>query len=120
MGHDFSEVFMRMHDLNIKSKDVDIERLTDIHNKLVNLFRDVEKIIQNPIEKTLLELKEKEEEIYAQIREEFDGHVDKLQNNKDYDGNIFVDAVSIIELSVSKVRDIRKLLLEFVRKYPNS
>ena len=120
LGHDFSQVFMRMHDLGIKSEDVDIEKLTDIHNRLIELFRDMEDVIQNPIEKTLLELKDKEEQIYAHIRDEFDNHVERLQEDKKYNGNIFVDAVSIIELSVSKARDIRKLLLKFVRDYPEN
>jgi phosphate:Na+ symporter len=119
LGHDFSQVFLRMHTLGIKSEDVNIEKLTDIHNRLIDLFREMEDLIQNPVEKTLMEFKNKEEEIYAQIREEFDNHVERLQEDKKYNGNIFVDAVSIIELSVSKVRDIRKLLLQFVRKYPN-
>ena len=118
LGHDLSEVFLRMHDLGIQSKDVDIEKLTDIHNRLIELFRDIEMVIQNPTEKELLGIKVKEEEIYTQIRNEFDVHVHKLQQDTKYNGNIFVDAVSIIELSVSKVRDIRKLLLRQVREYP--
>ena len=49
-----------------------------------------------------------EKEIGIQITE-LDGYAK-------YDGNIFVDAISIIELSVSKVRDIRKVLLKQVRQ----
>jgi phosphate:Na+ symporter len=119
LGTDFSEVFLRMHDLGIQKKDVDIERLTDIHNRLIELFKDIEAVIQNPVEKELLDIKTKEEEIYALIRSEFDIHVNRLQEDDKYNGNIFVDAVSIIELSVSKVRDIRKVLLKFVRDFPN-
>ncbi len=44
------------------------------------------------------------------VKQDFDIHVERLQKEDDYDGNIFVDAISIIELTVSKVRDIRKLL----------
>jgi len=44
------------------------------------------------------------------IEEDFDTHVERLQKHNEYNGNIFVDAISVIELSVSKVRDIRKLL----------
>lgn len=119
LGNDFSRVFKRMHNLGIQSKDVDIEKLTDIHNRLIELFRMIETVIQDPRERELLEIKVKEEEIYAQIREEFDVHVQKLQENDKYDGSIFVDAVSIIELSVSKARDIRKLLLRQVKGFPN-
>jgi phosphate:Na+ symporter len=119
LGNDLSEVFQRMHNLGILSKDVDIEKLTNIHNELIQLFKSIEVVIQNPEEKELLDIKSKEEEIYGQIREEFDIHVHKLQEDGKYSGNIFVDAVSIIELSVSKVRDIRKVLLKFVREYPN-
>lgn len=119
LGKDFSRVFERMHNLGIESKDVDIEKLTDVHNRLIELFRMLEAVIQSPAEKELREIKVKEEEIYAQIREEFDVHVQKLQGDSKYDGSIFVDAVSIIELSVSKARDIRKLLLRQVRGFSN-
>jgi len=108
-----------MHDLGIQSKDVGIERLTDVHNRLIELFRMIELAIQGVSERELQEIKVKEEEIYAQIREEFDVHVHKLQEEERYNGSIFVDAVSIIELSVSKARDIRKLLLRQVRGFPN-
>jgi Na+/phosphate symporter len=118
LGNDFSKVFERMHKLGIQSKDVDIEKLTDIHNRLIELFRMVEKVIQGSTEEELQNIKVKEEEIYAQIREEFDVHVRRLQEDEEYNGSIFVDAVSIIELSVSKARDIRKLLLRQVRGFP--
>jgi len=82
------------------------------------LFREIEQRIVDPKEDELQAIKPREEEIYAQIRQEFDLHVHKLQENEKYNGSIFVDAVSIIELSVSKVRDIRKLLLRQVRGFP--
>ncbi len=119
LGNDFSKVFERMHDLGIQSKDVDIEKLTDIHNRVIELFKMLEVAIQGVSERELQEIKVKEEEIYAQIRDEFDVHVNKLQEDEKYNGSIFVDAVSIIELSVSKARDIRKLLLRQVREFPN-
>jgi site-specific DNA-adenine methylase len=106
-----------MHELNINPVGIDIERLTGIHSKLILLFQEIQKDINNPNEEHLLHVKEKEEEIYEIIRQEFDLHVSKLQQVEEYNGNIFVDAVSIIELSVSKVRDIRKILLKHVREY---
>lgn len=118
LGNDFSEVFQRMHDLGLPPKEVNIERVTDIYNRLIELFRELERVLQQPTEKKLLHIKVLEEEIYAQIREEFDTHVYKLEEDGGYNGNIFVDAVSIIELSVSKVRDIRKILLKQVRDFP--
>ena len=118
LGNDFSKVFQRMHNLGIHREDMNIEKLTDIYNELIRLFRDIEQRIVDPKEDELQALKPKEEAIYAQIREEFDAHVHKLQENEEYNGSIFVDAVSIIELSVSKVRDIRKLLLRQVRGFP--
>jgi phosphate:Na+ symporter len=118
LGNDFSKVFERMHNLGIHRDDVNIEKLTDIYNELIRLFREIEKTIADPKEDELQAVKPKEEEIYAQIRQEFDAHVHKLQENEKYSGSVFVDAVSIIELSVSKVRDIRKLLLRQVRGFP--
>jgi phosphate:Na+ symporter len=119
LGNDFSEVFQRMHNLGIPKEDMSIEKVTDIYNRLMELFRQMEIVLQNPKETDLLNIKVKEEEIYAQIRNEFDEHVHRLQDEEKYNGNVFVDAISIIELSVSKVRDIRKILLKFVRDYPN-
>lgn len=118
LGDDFADVFKRMHSLNMDKRDVNIEKLTDIHNRLIGLFRDIEIAIQGSTEQELLQIKEKEEEIYAQIRNEYNIHVSMLQQDEKYNGNIFVDAISIIELSVSKVRDIRKLLLRQARGYP--
>lgn len=118
LGNDFSKVFERMHNLGIDRDDVNIEKLTDIYNELIRLFREIEQRIVDPKEEELQAIKPKEEEIYTQIREEFDAHVHKLQDGGKYNGSIFVDAVSIIELSVSKVRDIRKLLLRQVRGFP--
>lgn len=117
LGSDFSEIFGRMHNLGLSGDDLDIEKLTDIHNRLIDLFRDIEKAIQGASEKELLEIKVHEEEIYSMIRGEFDIHVAKLQKEDKYNGNVFVDAISVIELSVSKVRDIRKILLKYVREY---
>jgi len=115
LGMDFSEVFKRMHSLGIPYREVDIERLTSIHNRLIDLFRDIEKNIVSTNDKKLAAIKLKEEHIYNMVNEDFDTHVERLQGQDDYDGNIFVDAISIIELSVSKVRDIRKLLIRQLR-----
>jgi phosphate:Na+ symporter len=111
LGKDFADVFYKMHKSNIPRKDVDIEALTDIHNKLVELFKKLEEVIKNPTKKELDTLKSMEDKIHKMIREEFDGHVQKLQEHDDYLGNIFVDAISIIELAVSKVREIRRTLI---------
>jgi phosphate:Na+ symporter len=116
LGTDFSKIFVDMHTSGVKKEDVNIEKLTSIYNKLIELFRYIEKEITCCSEKELLDVKVKEEEIYSMIREEYDLHVKKLQQDADYDGSVFVDAMSIIELSVSKVRDIRKLLLKQVRE----
>ncbi len=116
LGNDLSQVFLRMHRLGIPSREVNIEKLTDIHNRLIDLFKDIELNIYDTTEKQLVAIKAKEEDIYALINLEFDVHVQRLQSEDNYDGNIFVDAISIIELSVSKVRDIRKLLLKQVRE----
>ncbi len=110
LGMDFSEVFQRMHNLGIPYREVDIERLTDIHNRLIDLFKDIERNILSTTPQKLALIKVKEEEIYNMVKQDFDIHVERLQKEDDYDGNIFVDAISIIELTVSKVRDIRKLL----------
>jgi len=117
LGNDFSKVFERMHTLGVPREDVNVETLTDIYNRLIELFRIIEEAIQGATEEELQSIKAREEEIYAQIRQEFDVHVHKLQQEGNYRGNIFVDAVSIIELSVSKTRDIRKILLKQVRDF---
>jgi len=118
-ANDLSEVFLRMHKLGMSQKDVNIEKITDIHNKLIDLFKDIEKNIIQTDEKKLLSIKRKEEEITGMIAQHFDTHVLRLQKDAKYDGNIFIDAVSIIESSVYKVRSIRKLLLKQIREYSN-
>lgn len=117
LGEDLADVFSRMHKFGVNPKSVGIERLTNVHNRLILLFREIEKSIVESDEKHLLEIKGMEEEIYEMIRNEFDRHVSRLQGEDKYEGSIFVDAVSIIESSVSKVRDIRKLLLKQLREH---
>jgi len=56
---DFFQVFKRMHDLNIPYREIDIERLTDIYNRLMSLFRDVEKNIVSTSTKKLTKIKKK-------------------------------------------------------------
>lgn len=106
-----------MHTLDVSPDEIPIGRLTEVFNLLVALFKSIEVQINKPNESELLAIKEKEEEIYSIINDEFNIHVRKLQESQSYHGNIFVDAISIIELSVSKVREIRKLLLKYVREF---
>lgn len=110
LGKDFSAVFEKMHELNIPKREVDIEALTDIHTKMIDLFKKTEVVIKNPTKKEISELRLLENKISNLIREYFDEHVQKLQTENEYQGSVFVDAISIIELSVSKVREIRKIL----------
>lgn len=117
LGKDFSKIFQRVHDFGIEEKDVNIEKLKGIHDRLIELFIVIKKAVLGCTKQELADIKVKEEEIYAQIREEYDTHVDKLQEDSKYSGGIFVDAISIIELSVSKIRDIRKLLLREIKSY---
>lgn len=117
LGVDFGNVFRRMHKSDISPDEIPINRLTDLYDNMMDLFDEIKMQIKSPNEKVLMELKDKEEEIYSIIREEYDKHVQRLQESTNYDGNVFVDAVSVIELSVSKLRDIRKLLLSFVREF---
>ncbi|HPQ79535.1 MAG TPA: Na/Pi symporter [Candidatus Dojkabacteria bacterium] len=117
LGSDFSKVFIRMHTLDVSPDEIPIGKLTEIFNMLIDLFKSIEVQINNPKESELLAIKLKEEEIYGIINDEFNIHVRKLQESQAYHGNIFVDAISIIELSVSKVREIRKLLLKYVREF---
>jgi phosphate:Na+ symporter len=110
LGKDLSDVFVRMHKLNISKREVDIEALTDIHNKLIELFKKTEIVIKNPTRRELDTLKMMENKTSKLIKEYFDVHVKKLQSEDEYQGAVFVDAISIIELSVAKVREIRKRL----------
>ena len=117
LGSDLSKVFTRMHTLDVSPDEIPIGKLTEVFNMLINLFKSIAVQINHPKESELLEIKLKEEEIYGIINDEFNIHVRKLQESQTYHGNIFVDAISIIELSVSKVREIRKLLLKYVREF---
>ena len=117
LGIDLGEIFTRMHKLGISPDEIPINRLTEIFNMLVDLFKSIEGQILKPKEKELIAIKGQEENIYKIINDEFNIHVGKLQEGQDYHGHIFVDAISIVELSVSKLREIRKLLLKYVREF---
>lgn len=109
LGRDLSSIFIKMHKLNISKQEVDIEALTDIHNKLIELFKKLEIVIKNPTKRELNKLKNMEDRIYRLVKEYFDIHVKKLQAEDDYQGSVFVDAISIIELAVSKVGEVRRI-----------
>jgi phosphate:Na+ symporter len=111
LGKDFSEVFKNMHKLNKAKSEVDIEALTDIHNKLIELFRKLEIAIKNPTKREFSKLKVLEDDMGKKIKEYFDVHVKKLEQEDNYQGSVFVDGISIIELSVSKAREIRKVFV---------
>ena len=78
----------------------------------MSLFEKIKKQISNPTMKKLESIKIDEEKMYAVIRSEFDNHVKQLQVSDGYSGDSFVEVVSIMEASVSKLRDIRKLLMK--------
>lgn len=112
---DLENVFTKLHKRGISKDDVQIEKITEMFNKLMVLFDLIKEQVLSPKEKELVKVKEKEEEIYFVVNSAFNSHVQKLQEEGKYHGNTFVDSVSIIEASVSKLRDIRKLLLRHVR-----
>ena len=112
---DLENVFTKLHKRGISKDDVQIEQITEMFNKLMVLFDLIKEQVLSPKEKELVKVKEKEEEIYFVVNSAFNSHVQKLQEEGKYHGNTFVDSVSIIEASVSKLRDIRKLLLRHVR-----
>lgn len=117
LGRDFSEVLLRMHTLRVPKKDVDIEALNVINSKLIDLFKILEDIVHKPTKKKLAEMKLAESEIHKEIQQQFEMHVDKLQTDDNYIGNIFVDAISTIEISVAKVRSVRRMLERRINKY---
>jgi len=110
LGQDLSEVFLRMHSIGVAKKDVCIDQLSSIHSEFLDLFKEVIPLILEPSEEKLKVMKERELKLTAHIQEHFDDHVTKLQQEDEYNGNVLVDAISILELATAKVREIRKLL----------
>ena len=109
LGQDFSDVFTRMHDLDFSNKDVCIDQLSAIHTEYLDLFKELIPLILEPTDEKIREIKKMELSLLGHIQEHFDTHVVKLQEEDNYNGNVFVDAVSILELATSKIRSIRKL-----------
>jgi len=110
LGKDLSNVFTRMHELGFKNKDVCIDQLSALHSEYLELLRYVIPLLLEPSDEKIKEIKKMELQLVGHIQEQFDIHVNMLQKEDDYNGNVFVDAVSIIELATSKVRTIRKLM----------
>lgn len=110
LGQDLSEVFTRMHTLGVAKKDVCIDQLSSIQSEFLDLVRELIPLILEPSEEKLKSIKERELKLTEHIQEHFDEHVTKLQEEDEYNGNVLVDAISILELATAKVREIRKLL----------
>ena len=108
---DFSRVFVRVHKMQCEEQ-MHITKVVEMFNMLMSLFEKIKKQISNPTMKKLESIKVDEEKMYAVIRSEFDNHVKQLQVSDGYSGDSFVEVVSIMEASVSKLRDIRKLLMK--------
>lgn len=111
LGKDFSKVFVRVHRMQ-SEEQMHIARVVEMFNMLMSLFEKIKKEIPNPSKNRLERIKVDEERMYAVIRSEFDNHVKQLQVSEEYSGDSFVEVVSIMEASVSKLRDIRKLLMK--------
>lgn len=111
LGMDFSRVFVRVHKMQCEEQ-MHITKVVEMFNMLMSLFEKIKKQISNPTMKKLESIKIDEEKMYAVIRSEFDNHVKQLQVSDGYSGDSFVEVVSIMEASVSKLRDIRKLLMK--------
>ena len=109
LGQDLSDVFTRMHELGFSNKDVCIDQLSAIHTEYLDLLKELIPLILEPTEEKIKEIRKMEVSLTSHIQEHFDIHVVKLQEEDDYNGNVFVDAISILELATSKVRSIRKL-----------
>ncbi len=109
LGEDLSDIFTRVHELNFSNKDVCIEQLSSINTEYLELLKELIPLILEPTEEKLKEIRKMELSLLGHIQEYFDIHVVKLQEEDDYNGNVFVDAVSVLELATAKVRSIRKL-----------
>lgn len=117
LGEELSKTFLRMHRFGINPTECDIEKITIIDNKLINLFQKVQECILKPDKIKLREIKDLEEELFEMISKDFDSHVCKLQDDENYNGTIFVEAITIIELSISKVQNIRRVLAKQINGY---
>ncbi len=110
LGQDLSYVFTKMHDYGAKDRDVCIDQLAIVNSRLVNLMRNLTPVIMKPNSRNIDNLNRLEIELNSKIGEQFDIHVKKLQEDDSYTGNVFIDAISLMELATAKVREISSLV----------
>ena len=110
LGQDLSDIFTKMHEIGFAEKNVCIDHLGKIHSEYLELIGELIPLILEPSDEKVKSIKDRELALTTHIQDHFDIHVKKLQEEDEYSGNVFVDAISILELATSKVREIRKIL----------
>ncbi|HOU76224.1 MAG TPA: Na/Pi symporter [Candidatus Dojkabacteria bacterium] len=110
LGKDLKDVFIKMHKKGIPQLSVDITSICQIEKQFQKLLNLLKVAILNNNAENIANLKEYENKIVANIQKNLDNHINKILEKKGYIGSVFVDALSILELSIAKVREIRKIL----------
>ena len=110
LGKDLKDVFMKMHQKGIPQITVDISSICQIEKEFEVLLDMLKTVIQKDGKKNIEALKDYETKVHRNIEKHLDKHINKILEKEGYIGSIFVDSISILELSVAKVREIRKIL----------
>lgn len=110
LAKDLSQVFLKMHKRGISPSTVNIASIQEIEKQFIDLLNILKATIKKNGPENLQQLKELEAQISKEIEKHLDIHIQKLQNEKGYVGSVFIDSLSVMELSVAKVREIRKIL----------
>ncbi|MEK6917004.1 MAG: hypothetical protein AABW92_04630, partial [Nanoarchaeota archaeon] len=114
LGEDLGQVSKDLFEKGINLPYESIEAVDKIYHKMKLNLDIIQKEFPYISEKIYHELKNNEEEILDLINARYEEHLIRLQDgDKEYKGSTFVESVTIMENSVSKLREIRK----FCEKY---
>lgn len=110
LGKELKDVFIKMHKKGIPQITVNINSIYELEKQFQYLLKLLKITISNTNSENIVKLKNHETKIVNNIQKNLDIHISKILEKEGYIGSVFVDALSILELSIAKVREIRKIL----------
>ncbi|MBT7392736.1 Na/Pi cotransporter family protein [archaeon] len=115
LGEDLGKISFEMFESGKDMSYESIEAVDTINKKFKATLLILKENLPYVAKKMHNKIKGSEEEILNLINKKYEEHIERLQEENDYKGGTFVESISIIESSVSKMREIRKLCEKFTK-----
>ncbi len=107
LGKDFSTILIKLMNSNKRFNEYQIEYINALTYILLDLISKIKIVFTTYSENDLNIIKDEEKMIENEISKILQLHITHLQEENNDSSSYFVDAISLIELAVAKIRSIR-------------